>query len=188
MSTRTENALEVARAKEAQTAIMRGIHEERVESLRGVRHRRAREEALRYLDSAVVNEDRRRAEREELEAVAAAGLRTDTEWLREHRDEVKEVAGLEFEIARRTQLAGRAAEVDRPEHVVATLGEPPVDLEGRGRWRRAAGAIESYSARSDRRLAGLEPGQAAHLLCAERAVAATVADPAESGHGPRLDL
>ena len=195
-ATRTENALEVARAKEAQATIMRGIHEERVEALRGLRHRREREEARRDLDWAVANEDRRRAQREELEAVAAAGLRTDTEWLNEHRDEVKEVAGLEFEIARRTQLAGRAAEVDRPEHVVATLGEPPVDFEGRERWRRAAGAIESYSARwgavpdssENRRLAGLEPGQAAHLLCVERAVAATVSDLAESGYGPALDL
>jgi hypothetical protein len=163
---KTENALEVARAKEAQATITRGIHEERVEALRGPRHRRDRAEARRQLDWAVANEDRRRADREELEAVAAAGLRTDNKWLSGHRDEVKEVAGLEFEIARRVRLAGRAAEVDRPDHVVAALGEPPVDLEGRDRWRRAAGAIESYSARwgtvpdpsDDRRLAGLEPG------------------------------
>jgi hypothetical protein len=175
---------------------MRGIHEERLEALRGHRHRRERDEARRDLDRAVANEDRRRARREELEAVAAAGLRTDTEWLKEHRHEVKEVAGLEFEIARRTQLAGRAAEVDRPEHVVATLGEPPVDLEGRDRWRRAAGEIESYSARwgtlpdssEDRRLARLEPGQSAHLASVERAVAATVADPVDIAHGPGLDL
>jgi conjugative relaxase-like TrwC/TraI family protein len=195
-STRTENALDVARAKEAQATIMRGIHEERVEALRGGRHRREREEARRDLDWALANEDRQRAEREELEAVAAAGLRTNTEWLREHRDEVKEVAGLEFEIARRVRLAGVAAEVDRPDHVVAALGEPPVDLEGRDRWRRAAGAMESYSARwgtmpdpsTDHRLASLESGQAAHLAFVERAVAATVADPAEIACGPSLDL
>jgi hypothetical protein len=195
-SPRTENALDVARAKEAQATIMRGIHEERVEALRGGRHRREREEARRDLDWALANEDRQRAEREELEAVAAAGLRTNTEWLREHRDEVKEVAGLEFEIARRVRLAGVAAEVDRPDHVVAALGEPPVDLEGRDRWRRAAGAMESYSARwgtmpdpsTDHRLASLESGQAAHLAFVERAVAATVADPAEIACGPSLDL
>jgi hypothetical protein len=195
-ATRTENALEVARAKEAQATITRRIHEERVEALRGLPHRREREEARRDLDWAAANEDRRRAEREELEAVAAAGLRTDTEWLREHQDEVKQVAELEYEIARRTRHAGRAAEVDRPEHVVATLGEPPIDLEGRNRWRGAAGAIESYSARwgtmpessEDRPLVGLEPGQVAHLLCVERAVAATVAHPAENGYGPALDL
>jgi hypothetical protein len=195
-STRTENALDVARAKEAQATIMRGIHEERVKALRGLPHRREQQEPRRDLDWAVANEDRRRAEREELEAVATAGLRTDTEWLREHRDEVKQVAGLEFEIARRTRLAGRAAEVDRPDHLVAVLDEPPVDLEGRNRWRRAAGAIESYSARwgtvpdlsSDDRLAGLEPGQAAHLASLERAVAATVADPVDIAYGPALDL
>ena len=46
-----------------------------------------------------------------------------------------------------TELAGRAAEIDRPEHIVATLGEPPGDLGGRERWRAAAGAFESYRAR-----------------------------------------
>jgi hypothetical protein len=193
-SPRTENALDVARAKEAQATIRRGIHEERVEALRGARHRREREEARGDLDWAVANEDRRRAEREELEAVAAAGLRTDTEWLREHRDEMKQVAGLEFEIARRTRLAGRAAEVDRPDHVLAALGEPPVDLEGRDRWRRAAGAIESYTARwgtapfEDHGLSRLEPDQATHLASVERAVTATAADLTESGCGPTLDL
>jgi hypothetical protein len=195
-STKTENALDQARAKEAQATIMRGIHEERVEALRGLRHRREREEARRSLDWAVANEDRRRAEREELDAVAAAGLRTDTEWLREHRHEVKQVAELEFEITRRTRLAGRAAEVDRPEHVVTALGEPPVDLEGRDRWRQAAGAIESYSARwgtvpdlsKDDRQAGLEPGQTAHLASVERAVAAAVADPVEPHLEPALEL
>ena len=109
---------------------------------------------------------------------------------------MKEVAGLEFEIARRTRLAGRAAEVDRPDHLVAALGEPPVDLEGRDRWRRAAGEIESYSARwgtvpdssEDRRRWGSEPGQAAHLASVERAVAATVADPVEPDHEPALEL
>lgn len=103
-SPRTENALEVARAKEAQASIVCGIHEERLGALRGLRHRGEREKARRDLDWAEANEDRRRAERGKLEAVAAAGLRTDTEWLTEHRDDVEEVAKLEFEIARRTQL------------------------------------------------------------------------------------
>jgi hypothetical protein len=116
--------------------------------------------------------------------------------LTQHRDEVKEVAGLKFEIARRTRFAGRAAEVDRPDHLVAVLGQPPVELEGRDRWRQAAGEIESYAARwgtmpdlsEDDPLAGPEPGQAAHLASVERAVAATMADPAEIAHGPELDL
>jgi hypothetical protein len=194
-TTKTENALEAARTKEAQATITRGIHEERLEALRGRRHRREREVARRDLDWAVANEDRRRAQREELEAVAAAGLRTDTEWLSEHRVEVKELAGLEFEIGRRTRLAGRAAEVDRPDHLVALLGEPPVDLEGRDRWRRAAGAIESYSARwgvaPALSVAGahdaLAADHAVHLDSVRLAVAATVAEPVEMG-GPTLEL
>jgi hypothetical protein len=57
------------------------------------------------------------------------------------------VADLELPIARRARLAGRAAEVDRPEGTVAALGHPPVDLVGSEQWRAAAGAVESYSAR-----------------------------------------
>jgi hypothetical protein len=44
-------------------------------------------------------------------------------------------------------MAGRAAEIDRPAHIVALIGDPPPDLEGRARWRAAAGAIETYQAR-----------------------------------------
>jgi hypothetical protein len=131
-------------------------------------------------------EDRRRNERERLEAVAAAGLRTDREWLRAHRDQVNELADLELEIARRTRMAGRAAEVDRPEHVIAMLGDPPVDLDARERWRRAAGAIESHSARwgaapdlsEDGRETELDTTQDAHLESVAQAVAATVAESA----------
>ena len=60
-----------------------------------------------------------------------------------------QVRRLDVEIARRTQLAGRAAEVDRPAALVVVLGEPPVSLAGRQAWRSAAGAIESYRARWD---------------------------------------
>jgi len=54
---------------------------------------------------------------------------------------------LERAIARRTALAGFAAEVDRPDRVLSHLGEPPLSLDGRAKWRAAAGEIESYMAR-----------------------------------------
>lgn len=54
---------------------------------------------------------------------------------------------LERTIANRTALAGLAAEIDRPDHVLAHLGEPPLSLAGRAKWRDAAGEIESYVAR-----------------------------------------
>ncbi|HUP86856.1 MAG TPA: MobF family relaxase [Acidimicrobiales bacterium] len=61
---------------------------------------------------------------------------------------------LERAIAQRTALAGLAAEIDRPDHVVSRLGEPPLSLGGREKWRAAAGEIESYVARW-----GSEPGE-----------------------------
>lgn len=59
---------------------------------------------------------------------------------------------LDAAITRRTELAGRAAEIDRPTHIVAVLGEPPTGLADRERWRDAAGAVESYRARWDAEL------------------------------------
>ena len=50
-------------------------------------------------------------------------------------------------VEERTVTAGRAAEISRPAHIVAALGEPPADGEGRVRWRVAAGEIESHLAR-----------------------------------------
>jgi hypothetical protein len=184
-SAKNEDALDLARVRERQAAITRGLQEERVERLSGARHRRERQEARRDLDRTLDHEDRRRLERERLKAVADAGLLTDREWLREHHDEVSDVADLEFTIARLTRLAARAAEVDRPAHIVAVLGEPPVDLDGRERWRAAAGAIESYSARwstppevSDEVPDAMrDPVQVAHLESVRHAVATAVADP-----------
>jgi conjugative relaxase-like TrwC/TraI family protein len=184
-SAKNEDALDLARVREGQAAITRGLQEERVERLRGARHRWERKEARRELDRALDHEDRRRLERERLEAVAAAGLRTDREWLEEHHDEVNDLADVEFTIVRRTRLAARAAEVDRPAHIVAVLGEPPVDLDGRERWRAAAGAIDSYSARwgeppglsGEEQEVTLTPAQAAHLESAGHAVVAAMTDP-----------
>jgi hypothetical protein len=186
-SAKNEDALELARVRESQAALTRSLYEERFDRLRGARHRRERQEARRELDRALEHEDRRRHERERLDAVAAAGLRTDHEWIRQHHDEVNDLADLEFTIVRRTRLAARAAEVDRPAHIMAVLSEPPVDLDGREHWRAAVGAIESYSARwgnppelSDRRPEPtLDPERATHLESVEHAVAAAVADQAD---------
>jgi conjugative relaxase-like TrwC/TraI family protein len=59
------------------------------------------------------------------------------------------VRRLDATIRRRTDLAGRAAEIDRPAAVVELLGEPPISIARREAWRVAAGAIESYRARWD---------------------------------------
>jgi hypothetical protein len=185
---KSEDALELARVREGQAAVARSLHEERVDRLRSVRHRRDRQEARRDLDRALENEDRRRQERERLEAVASTGLRTDRQWLNEHHDEVTDLAELESTIANRTLLAGRAAEVDRPEHILAVLGEVPVDLDGRERWRAAAGAIESYSARwgkapdllGDEQAHTIDPAQAAHREAVTFAIAASVPNPGEA--------
>jgi ATP-dependent exoDNAse (exonuclease V) alpha subunit len=58
-----------------------------------------------------------------------------------------ELRRLERAIASRTALAGLAAEIDRPDRVLSHLGEPPLSLAGREKWRIAAGEIESYVAR-----------------------------------------
>jgi hypothetical protein len=190
-SARNEDALELARVRESQVAITRSLLEERIDRLRGVGHRRERQEARRELDRSLQHERRHQLDREQLEAVAAAGLRTDHEWLKRHHDEVNDLAELATTIAARTRLAGRAAEVDRPEHIVAVLGEPPVDLDGRERWRAAAGEIDSYSARWGN-APELSDGQPEAALAAVRAahlqsVGHTVAAAAGLSEEARMD-
>lgn len=70
-------------------------------------------------------------------------------WELAHRNELDRLNALDSTIERRAHLAGRAAEIDRPPHIVAILGVPPTDREGRARWRTAAAAVESYAARWD---------------------------------------
>ncbi|MGQ0618290.1 MAG: AAA family ATPase [Acidimicrobiia bacterium] len=50
-------------------------------------------------------------------------------------------------IAHRGHLAARAAEIDRPRHIIDMIGEPPPGFHGREQWRDAAAAIELYEAR-----------------------------------------
>jgi conjugative relaxase-like TrwC/TraI family protein len=61
--------------------------------------------------------------------------------------EIDRLQRLDRTLATRIRMAGHGAEIDRPAHIVALIGDPPRDTEGRARWRVAAGAIESYQAR-----------------------------------------
>jgi len=61
--------------------------------------------------------------------------------------DLERIADLDDEIDRRARLAGRAAEIDRPQDVVDLIGDPPTSLGGRDDWRAAAASIESYRAR-----------------------------------------
>jgi conjugative relaxase-like TrwC/TraI family protein len=178
-SIRLEEELGVARAKETQTTVTRTALEERVSQLNGLRWRREHQDAQRQLGRALDNEDRRRAERERVEATAQHAGQLETRWIAGHGSDLEHVADLDRAIARRSRLAGWAAEIDRPAHVVAVLGDPPVDLTGRDRWRAAVGAIESYRARWSIHDGTLEApvgaDQAAHLS-AMRAVIEQVTD------------
>lgn len=90
-------------------------------------------------------------------------------------------------IERRAHLAARAAEIDRPRHVVALIGEPPPSLPGRHRWLAAAAAIESYEARWSTSAGELVDDRAPadqlqHLAHVQEEIAACrVAAPAELG-------
>jgi conjugative relaxase-like TrwC/TraI family protein len=84
------------------------------------------------------------------------------------------LAELNDMIRYRTQLAGHAAEADRPQHIIALLGDSPVDTESRQRWRQAAAAIESYRARWASDLA--EPVTSPSRSAAQRAHLAHVID------------
>lgn len=94
-------------------------------------------------------------------------------------------------VDQRVEEAARAAEIERPPHVVAVVGEPPVDPVGREQWRRAAGEIESYTARwgtpPTAETVPVEPTQQAHLdRVADRVATAAPADvvvPASSDGG-----
>jgi hypothetical protein len=88
---------------------------------------------------------------DERDGTAPTATRKSLRDLWAHRDEAahddQEIARLDQVIARRAAAAGRAAEIERPAHLVERIGQPPVDLDGRLRWRAAAGAIESYCGR-----------------------------------------
>ena len=82
------------------------------------------------------------AQRDELEA--AQGERAA--WVEAHSEQLVELDGLERGLLARTAAAGRATELQRPEAITEVIGEPPVGLAGRERWRFAAGVLESYRA------------------------------------------
>jgi hypothetical protein len=144
----SEETIALARARETQASITRGAHEERLASLNGIRHRQDRSLARRDLTQAQAYEDWCREHRQSLETVAENGTIAEQRWLDDHAAEVERLGELDLAIARRTRLAGRAAELDRPRHIVDVIGEPPADVAGREEWRRAAGSIEAHAARS----------------------------------------
>ena len=184
------DAVDAARAREAQAVLERGVTEERVGRLGGVRHRRERLQAQRQLERAVAREHRLTQIRQDLEVELSAdntAASATQEWLLAHRGDLGHLDALDHAIERRTRLAGHAAEIDRPSHVIDVLGEPPRDLDGRARWRMAAGAIESYRARwhhdvivdDDVAVRDLPADHAAQLAVVRRAIDAVETPPGE---------
>ncbi len=101
--------------------------------------------------------------------------------------ETPEVEQLDEALRQRTALVGRAAEIDRPTHIIDLLGDPPTDIAGRQRWRAAAGEIESYQARwsidpTNEPPSPLTPDQLEHLQLVTDAIARI--DPADQA--PRI--
>jgi hypothetical protein len=184
------DAVDAARAREAQAVLERGVTEERAGRLGGVRHRRERPRAQRQLERAVAPEHRLTQIRQDLEVEPSAdntAASATHAWLLAHRGDLGHLDALDHAIERRTRLAGHAAEIDRPAHVIDVLGEPPRDLDGRARWRMAAGAIESYRARwhhdvivdDDVAVRDLPADHTAQLAVVRRAIDAVEAPPGE---------
>ena len=74
------------------------------------------------------------------------------------------LAELDQQIAWRAQVAAMAGEIDRPAHLVEVLGEPPLDLRARERWRDAAARIESHLGRHDT-LQDVDPSEMLAVGC-----------------------
>jgi conjugative relaxase-like TrwC/TraI family protein len=176
----TEQSAATIGSAAAQAALARAAAEERLHQLSATSsHQRRAEHELR---AASQKEQRLEAQRREL-VEQRADLTTQrharTEWFEQHSAQIERLVELNDSIRYRTQLAARSAEVDRPEHLVAILGEPPVGLEGRHRWRQAGGAIESYRARwgtmpGDTRAAPApSTSQQAHFLRVRQLIEAT---------------
>ena len=64
-------------------------------------------------------------------------------WITDHHPELRDLAGLDQALSRRTELIGRAAELLPERGVVATLGPPPADPSERRAWRTAAVELET---------------------------------------------
>lgn len=189
-----EETIELARAREAQACIARAAQEERVASLTGIRQREGRSLARRDLTQAWIYEDWCRERRQDLEAVVEDGTRVEQRWLDDHAADVERLGELDLAIGRRTRLAGRAAELDRPRHIIDLIGEPPPNLAGREEWRRAAGSIESRSARMeatphidlDQHI--VDPDGAADLEVTNSSTEALDVEPIDETTGPSVDL
>ena len=136
--------------KLAQASMVRGVAEERVQAASRWLGSAGAERARRDLAIASAHEARLHDEHQQIRLQHAACLeaqQTFIAWADEHADDVRQLTDLDKTIHWRARLAGRAAEIDRPEHVVSRIGAPPTVLSAREQWRDAAAAIESYFAR-----------------------------------------
>lgn len=106
------------------------------------------EQALRRL---VVREEQATSRVRELDArtevLGTAEQQRQTELALLDQPVRGQIAKLDTVIEWRAGVAARAAEVDRPRHLVELLGEPPSGVAERQAWRAAASAVESYRAR-----------------------------------------
>ncbi|MGH9185667.1 MAG: hypothetical protein ACRD0U_07635, partial [Acidimicrobiales bacterium] len=175
------DAVEEARSRAALASLARTAAEEHAATTRGLFRRHEAAIAQRELQRAAAHEQRTVAECQELDAQRTA-VHGDQDqrlaWTEAHRDDLARLGALDRTIERRTRLAGRAAEIDRPAHIMEVLGDPPASLAGRERWRDAAAAVESYQARwggepneSPTRPADLSREQLDHLAHVEGQVA-----------------
>lgn len=176
-----EDLVATAASQAAQATLNRHVAEERLHQLSHA-SRRGRVHTERRLAAATEHEQRRLQEWQELHsqhAEVVSRQQTRNDWLQEHSEQLTRLGDLHRSIRYRTRLAGRVAEVDRPDHVLAALGPPPTDLEGRERWRDAASAIESYRARwdTDLTVSADNSRQVRHLAHVQRAIEAARQDP-----------
>ncbi|MDE0803661.1 MAG: relaxase domain-containing protein [Acidimicrobiales bacterium] len=102
----------------------------------------------RQIERAEARLDELRGRRDELaDQIARLSEERDVRagWIDANREQLDELDELSNTIEWRSTQAGLAAEIDRPDHVTAHIGQPPVG--DRTAWRAAAAAIEAYNAR-----------------------------------------
>ena len=144
------DSLTVAQNEASQAGRLRAALEGHIEQLPRLRGRHPRAHLEHELRAAGEAEQRAHQQLQESQQ-ALVRLTVEeqarTDWHEGHRGQVDRLVHLNEMIRNRTELAGRAAEIERPAQIVAVLGELPLDPEARTTWRQAAGAIESYRVR-----------------------------------------
>jgi hypothetical protein len=147
------------------------------------------DDPARRLVASLARDGAKQLATDEHDGTSTISTRHSLRQLWTHRDRAahddQDVAGLDQAIAYRAAAAGRAAEIERPAHILERIGPPPIDLDGRLRWRAAAGAIESYRARWGAEVVDTNPeawteSQLSHASEVERFVALTHPEVAEA--------